>query len=37
MWSKLGIFATIGSIIFGILGAVCDAKECKDKIQDLKK
>lgn len=37
MWSKLGIIATIGSIICGILGAVCDTKEAKDKIQALKK
>ena len=37
MWAKLGIFATIGSIIFGLLGAVCDAKEAKDKIVALKK
>lgn len=36
MWGKLGIVATIGSIIFGLLGALCDAKECKDKIEDLK-
>lgn len=36
MWSKLGIVATIGSIIFGILGAVCDTKEAKDKIKSLK-
>ena len=37
MWSKLGIVATIGSIIFGLLGVVCDAMECKDKINSIKK
>lgn len=33
MWNKLGTVALIGSIIFGILQTVCDAKEVKDRIQ----
>lgn len=36
MWSKLGVIATVGSIIFGLLGAVCDMKDVKDKINDIK-
>lgn len=34
MWNKLGTIALIGSIIFGLLQAVCDAKEVKDRIQN---
>lgn len=34
MWNKLGTVALIGSIIFGILQTVCDAKEVKDRIQN---
>ena len=33
MWNKLGTVALIGSIIFGLLQTVCDAKEVKDRIQ----
>lgn len=36
MWKKLGVVSVIGSIIFGILGAICDAKDVKDRIIDLK-
>ena len=36
MWKKLGVVSVIGSIIFGILGAICDAKDVKDRIVDLK-
>lgn len=36
MWSKLGVIATIGSIIFGLLGTVCDMKDAKDKISNIK-
>lgn len=36
MWKKLGVVSVIGSIIFGILGAICDAKDAKDRIVDLK-
>lgn len=34
MWKNLGIIATIGGILFGILGTVCDCKDLKDKIQN---
>lgn len=36
MWSKLSIIATLGSIIFGILGTVCDCKDAKDKITEIR-
>lgn len=34
MWKNLGIIATIGGILFGILGTVCDCKDLKDKISN---
>lgn len=36
MWQKLGIASLIGSILFGLLGAICDAKDAKDRICNLK-
>lgn len=37
MWGKLSLVATIGSIIFGLLGTVCDCKDAASKITTLKK
>jgi len=36
-WDKLGLIATIGSIIFGLIGTACDLHEAKDKIKEQTK
>lgn len=36
MWKKLGVVSMIGSVIFGLLGALCDAKDAKDRIDEIK-
>jgi hypothetical protein len=36
MWKKMSVGVTIVSILCGILGAICDAKEAKDKITEIK-
>lgn len=33
-WDKLGLIATIGSIIFGVIGTLCDMHDAKDKIKE---
>lgn len=35
MWKILSTIATIGGAVFGLLGFICDAKESKDKIEEL--
>jgi len=35
MWKILSTIATIGCAAFGLLGFICDAKESKDKVEDL--
>ena len=35
MWKILSTIATIGCAAFGLLGFRCDAKESKDKVEDL--
>lgn len=36
MWKILSTIATIGCAAFGLLGFICDTKDSKDKIADLK-